>query len=85
MEDAELYRAVGCDACGDTGYKGRVGVHEVLVGTKELQTMIYNKASVEELRVQAIKDGMRTLKQDGIAKLFMGLSDYDQLMKITAE
>jgi type II secretory ATPase GspE/PulE/Tfp pilus assembly ATPase PilB-like protein len=83
--EVELCRAVGCDVCGKTGYKGRTGVHELLVGTRELQSLIYNKADLEDLRAQAIKDGMRTLKQDGIAKIFQGLTDYEQLLRIVAE
>jgi len=80
----ELYRAKGCPECGDTGYRGRVGVHEVLVGTPELQAMIYRKAPLAEIKQQASRDGMRTLRQDGIAKIFQGLSDYEQLLSITA-
>jgi type II secretory ATPase GspE/PulE/Tfp pilus assembly ATPase PilB-like protein len=81
----ELMRAVGCDSCGGLGYKGRVGVHEVLIGTPKLQAMIYRHAEMEEIRAQAIADGMRTLKQDGIAKIFAGLSDYTQLLNVTAD
>jgi len=81
----ELMRAVGCDECGDSGYKGRTGVHELLVGTHELQSMIYKKADLSDLTAQAIKDGMRTLKQDGIHKIFQGLTDYEQLLRIVAE
>ena len=85
LQQVELKRAVGCEKCGDTGYRGRTGVHELLVGTHELQSMIYKKASLDDLREQAIKDGMRTLKQDGIEKIFMGLTDYEQLLRIIAE
>ena len=84
-EEVELKRAVGCDKCGGTGYRGRTGVHELLVGTHELQTMIYRKASLEDMKAQALKDGMRTLKQDGIEKIFLGLTDYEQLLRIVAE
>jgi len=84
-KDIELMRAVGCDECGDSGYKGRTGVHELLVGTHELQSMIYKKADLSDLTAQAIKDGMRTLKQDGIHKIFQGLTDYEQLLRIVAE
>ena len=83
--EIELCRAVGCDECGDTGYKGRTGVHELLVGTHELQSMIYKKADLSDLTAQAIKDGMRTLKQDGIYKIFKGFTDYEQLLRIIAE
>ncbi len=84
-DEMELCRAVGCDECGDTGYKGRTGVHELLIGTHELQSMIYKKADLSDLTAQAIKDGMRTLKQDGIHKIFLGLTDYEQLLRIVAE
>jgi type II secretory ATPase GspE/PulE/Tfp pilus assembly ATPase PilB-like protein len=81
----ELYRAIGCESCGESGYRGRTGVHELLIGTHDLQTLIYNKGSLEQIRQQAIKDGMRTLKQDGIAKIFQGQTDYEQLLRIVAE
>jgi len=84
-DEVELCRAVGCDDCGDTGYKGRTGVHELLVGTHELQSMIYKKADLSDLTKQAIKDGMKTLKQDGIYKIFQGLTDYEQLLRVVAE
>ncbi|MEX0617818.1 MAG: GspE/PulE family protein [Pseudohongiellaceae bacterium] len=81
----ELMRAVGCDDCGGTGYKGRTGIHELLVGTNNLQSLIYKKAELDTIRDQARKDGMRTLKQDGIHKIFMGLSDYQQLLRVVSE
>ncbi len=83
--EMELCRAVGCAECGDSGYKGRTGVHELLIGTHELQSMIYKKADLSDLTAQAIKDGMRTLKQDGIHKIFLGLTDYEQLLRIVAQ
>ena len=81
----ELNRAVGCDECGDTGYKGRTGIHELLVGTHELQALIYKKAELEIIRQQALKDGMRTMKQDGIFKILQGITDYPQLLRVVAE
>ena len=75
----------GCNDCGDTGYKGRTGIHELLVGTNELQAMIYRKEELDVIRAQALKDGMRTMKQDGIHKIFMGLTDYKQLLRVVAE
>jgi type II secretory ATPase GspE/PulE/Tfp pilus assembly ATPase PilB-like protein len=84
-EKIELHRPVGCVECGDTGYRGRTGIHELLVGTRDLQSMIYSKASLKEIREQAKKDGMRTMKQDGIEKILAGLSDYQQLLRVVAE
>ena len=75
----------GCSDCGGTGYKGRTGIHELLVGTPTLQSMIYNKASLDEIREQAMKDGMRTMKQDGIYKIFGGFTDYAQLLRVVSE
>ncbi len=75
----------GCDDCGGTGYKGRTGIHELLTGTPTLQGMIYKKAELDDIREQALKDGMRTMKQDGIFKIFQGLTDYEQLLRVVAE
>ncbi len=85
LENLELMGPVGCDSCGGTGYKGRTGIHELLVGTNELQAMIYKKAELDTIRAQALKDGMRTMKQDGVAKIFQGLTDYQQLLRVVAE
>jgi type II secretory ATPase GspE/PulE/Tfp pilus assembly ATPase PilB-like protein len=85
LETVKLNRPVGCDECGGTGYKGRTGIHELLVGTHEQRSLIYNKADMDTLRAQTLRDGMRTLKQDGINKVFMGLSDYKHLLGVVAE
>jgi len=85
LDNIELQGPVGCDDCGGTGYKGRTGIHELLMGTNELQAMIYKKAELDLIREQALKDGMQTMKQDGIEKIFMGLSDYLQLLRVVAE
>ena len=83
----ELMRAHpdDCKDCGGTGYKGRTGIHELLVGTPTLQAMIYKKAELDDIRAQALKDGMRTMKQDGIYKIFGGYTDYAQLLRVVAE
>lgn len=75
----------GCYDCGGTGYKGRTGIHELLTGTPTLQGMIYKKAELDEIRKQALRDGMRTMKQDGIFKIFQGLTDYQQLLRVVSE
>ena len=77
-----LYKPNGCDSCNNTGYSGRMGLHELLMGTNEQKKMIQESARVEELRTQAIKDGMTTLKQDGIAKIFSGHCDLIQVRKV---
>ncbi|MAZ65913.1 MAG: general secretion pathway protein GspE [Kangiellaceae bacterium] len=79
-----LYKAKGCARCGDTGYRGRTGIHEFLQSTPEMQRMIYRNADLEDMRKQAIKDGMRTLFQDGIGKVLRGQSDMEQLRKVVS-
>ncbi len=80
--DLRLKKPVGCNKCNDTGYSGRTGLHEVLEGTEEMKRLIMSKPLVEELRTQAIKDGMTTLKQDGILKVFKGDCDLKQVMAV---
>ncbi len=82
-DDLTLYKANGCDQCNGTGYRGRMAIHELLVGTDDMKRLIQNKASVEEVRSQALTDGMTTLKQDGIEKIFSGNTDMMQVRKVT--
>ncbi|MFN3534901.1 MAG: GspE/PulE family protein, partial [Desulfatiglandales bacterium] len=81
-QDLILYRPKGCPKCGNTGYKGRTGIHELLVGTDPIKKLIQSKAPIDELRAQAIRDGMLTLMQDGIRKVFLGLTTFDQVRAV---
>lgn len=80
--DIRLHRAVGCAKCSESGYKGRLGIHELLQGTDEMKTLIKRKSEIEAIRRQAINDGMTTLKQDGILKCFQGLTDLKEVRKV---
>ena len=77
-----LYRPKGCDTCGGTGYKGRVAIHELMVGTDAVKRLIQERAKVYELLAQALEDGMRTLRQDGIEKVLQGLTDMKQVRAV---
>ena len=81
-DDFYLYRPKGCPQCGNTGYRGRTAIHELLVGTDEIKRLIQNRAKIEELRTQALKDGMTTLMQDGIRKVCEGVTDLLQVRKV---
>jgi type II secretory ATPase GspE/PulE/Tfp pilus assembly ATPase PilB-like protein len=81
-DDLILRRAKGCPKCGNTGYKGRTGLHEIIVGTTDMQTKIQTRAKMEDLREQAMKDGMTTLMQDGIRKTLLGMTDFMQVRKV---
>jgi type II secretory ATPase GspE/PulE/Tfp pilus assembly ATPase PilB-like protein len=80
--DLRLYRAKGCSRCHNTGYKGRTGIMEFLEPTPQIKSLILNDPNVEKLRDQAIKDGMTTLMQDGIRKVFLGLTDINQVRRV---
>jgi type II secretory ATPase GspE/PulE/Tfp pilus assembly ATPase PilB-like protein len=81
-DDFFLYKPKGCNKCGNIGYRGRTGIHELLVGTDELKSLIQGRAKMEELRAQALKDGMTTLMQDGIRKTLLGDTDLIQVRKV---
>jgi type II secretory ATPase GspE/PulE/Tfp pilus assembly ATPase PilB-like protein len=77
-----MYRAVGCDRCGHTGYRGRLGIHEVLECTSKLKGLIKRRADTDSVREQAAVDGMTTLKQDGILKVLQGLTDIHEVRRV---
>ena len=83
-KDLKLKKSVGCSACMETGYLGRLAIHEVLLGTQEIKQKIMHKALVDELRETAKKEGMRTLKQDGIQKIFQGRCDLKQVLTVSS-
>ena len=80
--DTVIYQTEGCDDCYETGYKGRLGIHELLEGTKEIKRMIKKEATPEELFIQASNQGMTTLVQDGIVKVLEGLTDITEIQRV---
>ncbi len=77
-----LYRGCGCDYCRQTGFKGRVALHELLQGTDEMKTMIQNRAKTADMTSLAKKEGMITLMQDGILKALGGLTTFEQVRAV---
>lgn len=80
--DVRLMKKEGCEKCSGTGYRGRLALHELTVGTENLKKAIKNGTHVEELRTLSIQEGMRTLLMDGIQKIFQGLTDLNQVLKV---
>ena len=80
--ELKMRRVKGCPDCGGSGYRGRVGLHEILEGTDIIKRLIQKRATVEEIRNQAISDGMITLMQDGIQKVFQGITDIAQVRSV---
>jgi type IV pilus assembly protein PilB len=78
-----FYRKKGCPRCNQTGYKGRIGVYQLLAMSENLEAMAAAKASREDLERAAIEEGMRTLWDDGIAKVAAGLTSVEELARVT--
>jgi len=82
IKDLTLYRPTGCGKCNDSGYVGRMAVHELLEGTDEIKHLIQIKSNMVDIREQFRSDGMTTLKQDGIRKVFKGMTDIRQIRSV---
>src|SRR6478609_6266378 len=78
-----FYRKKGCPRCNQTGYKGRIGIFQLLAMSETLETLAATKASREELERAAMEEGMRTLWDDGIAKVAAGLTSIEELARVT--
>ncbi len=77
-----FYRAKGCDACGGSGYKGRAGLHELMIASDAVKKLIQERARVTDLFVKSVEEGMSTLKMDGMDKVMMGLTDMKQVRTV---
>jgi type II secretory ATPase GspE/PulE/Tfp pilus assembly ATPase PilB-like protein len=77
-----FYRHVGCEKCGDTGYKGRIGLHELLIASDDIKKLIQERARVAQIFAAAVEGGMRTLKMDGMEKIMMGLTDIKMVRQV---
>jgi type IV pilus assembly protein PilB len=80
--NAELYAGKGCDRCNQTGYRGRIAIHELLTITPAIQKLILKSPSNDELRQVALKEGMIPLKDDGIDKVLQGITTIKEIMRV---
>jgi type II secretory ATPase GspE/PulE/Tfp pilus assembly ATPase PilB-like protein len=78
----KLWKSSGCTACGNSGYKGRVALHELLVGSDDLKRSMQRKAPIDDIRKVAAEGGMITLLQDGVRKVLAGLTDLKQVLAV---
>jgi len=83
--ELRLYRRGGCERCSGTGYKGRMGIHELIEGTPRIKGLIKGRGKTEEIFEQAAQEGTATLKQDGIQKVFLGLTDMGEIRRVCIE
>lgn len=84
IRNAKLYKGTGCRTCGDTGYKGRIALYEVMPFTEDLKELVLQGASTAELKAAAIRGGMRTLRMAGITKCLEGITTTEEVVRVTA-
>lgn len=77
-----LHRAVGCSACGNTGYRGRLAIHEIMRVNEEIERLIVSKASTDEIAKAGQADGMRTLREDGLSKVVRGVTTLEEIARV---
>jgi type IV pilus assembly protein PilB len=77
-----LYRAVGCSACGRTGYRGRFGIHEVLLMSEEIERLVIERRSTEDIQKVALMQGMLSLRSDGLRKAGMGQTSLEEIFRV---
>jgi type II secretory ATPase GspE/PulE/Tfp pilus assembly ATPase PilB-like protein len=78
-----VYRGKGCEQCSYTGYRGRIGIFELLPINDTIRELIMKGATVRELKEKAVSLGMRTLRQDGIEKVVKGFTSVDEVLRVT--
>jgi type II secretory ATPase GspE/PulE/Tfp pilus assembly ATPase PilB-like protein len=77
-----LYRGRGCEACNNTGFRGRLAIHELLLGSEEIKNLIQSRARTADILNAAIREGMVTLVQDGVQKVLRGFTTYRQVRAV---
>ncbi len=77
-----LYRPKGCSKCNDTGYKGRIGIYEIMLMSETIKRLTVEKATAEEIKEVAIAQGMKTLRQDGFEKVRLGITSIEEIMRV---
>jgi type IV pilus assembly protein PilB len=77
-----LYRPVGCSACSKTGYKGRMALHEVMAITEDIERLSVERRSADEIGRTARAAGMSTLRADGMAKVLLGQTSLEEIMRV---
>jgi type IV pilus assembly protein PilB len=84
IDTATCHRGVGCQVCSGTGYKGRVALYEVMPFKDALKELVLQGAAAVEIKAEAIRQGMRTLRMSGVRKICEGVTSVDEVARITA-
>jgi len=81
--DLEAYEPAGCGRCGGSGYKGRIGLYEVMMMSEEIRTLVLSRASASEIAAVAVREGMRRLREDGLEKVKQGRTSIAEVARVT--
>jgi type II secretory ATPase GspE/PulE/Tfp pilus assembly ATPase PilB-like protein len=81
----KYFHSPGCSMCNGLGYRGRIGIYEIFTMNEKIENLIQKQASTSEIRNQAIADGMLTMAQDGILKALAGVTDVEEVFRVTEE
>ena len=84
-EDLELFEPAGCRRCGGMGYKGRIGLYEVMTISEEIRRLILARAPADDIAAVAMREGMRRLRDDGLEKARAGLTTIAEVARVTAD
>src|SRR6185436_18155221 len=84
MANAKLYKGAGCKTCSDKGYKGRIALYEVMPFSEDLKELVLQGCSTAELKIGAIKAGVRSLRMSGIQKCIEGVTTTEEILRVTA-
>ena len=82
--EVTLHKGAGCRACRQSGYRGRTGIHELLVNNDIMRDLVVQRVNASVIRMEALKNGMRTLRQDGWQKVLLGATSTDEVGRVTA-
>lgn len=83
IKELVFYRGAGCDNCGNTGYKGRMGIHEILVVDEDIKELITKNESVSMIRQKAVQKGFKDMRFDGLKKVISGMISIEELLRVT--
>ena len=82
--DPTWFKPVGCSSCAKTGYKGRLALHEVMAMTDSIERLTVERESSTKISATAVKEGMRTLREDGLLKASSGITSIDEIFRVVA-
>jgi type IV pilus assembly protein PilB len=82
-DDTEAYEAVGCARCNYSGYRGRIGLYEVMMNSDEIRELTIQRSSADEIRKVAIAQGMTPLRNDGLEKVRLGITSIEEVLRVS--